>query len=124
MKKPKGKLILQTLAMPANANANGDIFGGWIMSQMDLGASIAAKRCSHSRVVTVAVDSMVFKRPVAIGNSLHVYANIIKVGNTSMRIETEVYAQSWDTDDMWKVTQALFTFVAVDANGKPHPVKH
>ena len=124
MEKPKGKLVLQTLAMPAHANPNGDIFGGWIMSQMDLGAGIAAKRCSHSRVVTIAVDSMVFKRPVAVGNSVHVYANIIKVGNTSMRIEIEVYAQSWDTDNMWKVTEAIFTFVAIDVHGNPQTVKH
>ena len=123
MEKPKGNLVLQTLAMPAHANPNGDIFGGWIMSQMDLGASIAAKRCSHSRVVTVAVDSMVFKHPVAVGNSVHVYANILKIGHTSMQIEIEVFAQSWDTDKMWKVTEAVFTFVAVDVNGKPHVVK-
>ena len=123
MEQPKGDLVLQTLAMPAHANPNGDIFGGWIMSQMDLGAGIAAKRCSHSRVVTIAVDSMVFKRPVAVGNSVHVYANIIKVGNTSMQIEIEVYAQSWDNDNMWKVTEAIFTFVAIDVNGKPQAVK-
>ena len=122
MEKPKGKLVLQTLAMPAHANANGDIFGGWILSQMDLGAGMAAKRCSHSRVATLAVDRMLFKQPVMIGNSIHVYADIIKVGCTSMKINIEVWAQCWDSDRTWKVTEGMFTSVAIDEHGKPHPV--
>jgi len=122
MEKPKGNLVLQTLAMPAHANANGDIFGGWIMSQMDLGAGMAAKRRSHSRVATVAVDSMVFKSPVMVGNSVHVYADIIKVGTTSIKTSIEVWAQCWDSDLTWKVTEAIFTSVAINAHGQPHPV--
>lgn len=119
---PRGDLVLQTLAMPADANANGDIFGGWIMAQMDLGAGIAAKRRSHSRTVTVAVDSMVFRDPVHIGDTVHVHADIVHVGNTSMKINIEVWAQSFDSDHSWKVTEAVFTYVAVDSYGRPHPI--
>jgi acyl-CoA thioesterase YciA len=119
---PKGELVLQTLAMPADANSNGDIFGGWIMSQMDLGAGIAAKKRSRSRTVTVAVDAMVFRQPVHIGDTVHVHADITQVGNTSMKINIEVWAQCWESEKSWKVTEAIFTYVAVDSYGRPHAV--
>jgi acyl-CoA thioesterase YciA len=122
MKKPNGELVLQTLAMPADANANGDIFGGWIMSQMDLGAGIAAKKRSHSRTATVAVDGMVFKKPVKIGNTVHVYADIVHVGHTSMKINIQVWAQCWDSDQTWEVTDAVFTYVAVNDAGESQAV--
>jgi acyl-CoA thioesterase YciA len=122
MPSPTGELVLQTLAMPADANANGDIFGGWIMSQMDLGAGIAAKKRSHSRTATVAVDGMVFERPVHIGETVHVHANVVHVGRTSMKINIEVWAQCWESDQTWKVTEAIFTYVAIDAEGEPQAV--
>ena len=120
---PRGEMVLQTLAMPKDANPNGDIFGGWIMAQMDMAAGIAAKKCAHSRVATVAVDSMMFKHPVHVGNTVHIHAEMLKIGTTSMKINIEVWAQPWDSNDSVKVTEAVFTFVAIDDEGKPHPVK-
>lgn len=120
---PRGELVLQTLAMPADTNANGDIFGGWIMSQMDLGAGIAAKKCAHSQTATVAVDSMVFSKPVHIGDTVHVHADITHIGHTSMKINIEVWAQCWESDQTWKVTEAVFTYVAIDTQGNPQAVK-
>lgn len=121
--KPHGDLVLQTLAMPADANPNGDIFGGWIMSQMDLGGGIAAKKRARSRIVTVAVDSMVFRKPVHIGDTVHVHADITHVGTTSMKINLEVWAQNWEQSNKWKVTEAIYTYVAIDDKGKPQPVE-
>ncbi|TYC62438.1 acyl-CoA thioesterase [Rhodobacterales bacterium] len=110
------------MAMPADTNASGDIFGGWVLSQMDLAAGIAAGQRAASRVVTIAVDKMKFIRPVQVGDVLCIYTSIIRVGNTSMEINIEAWALRHRYGHREKVTEAIFTFVAVDDAGKPHPV--
>lgn len=119
---PSGELTLRTMAMPADTNASGDIFGGWVLSQMDLGAGIAAGQRAASRVVTIAVDKMKFIRPVQVGDVLCVYTSIVRVGNTSMEINIEAWALRHRYGHREKVTEAIFTFVAVDENGKPQLV--
>ncbi|MGH8493174.1 MAG: acyl-CoA thioesterase [Moraxellaceae bacterium] len=119
---PRGVVSLQTIAMPADTNWNGDIFGGWLVSQMDLAGAVAARRRSHGRITTIAIDAMVFHQPVKIGDVLSCYTDIERIGNTSMRIHIEV----WETGDPCmvpaKVTDGLFTYVAIDESGKPRPV--
>lgn len=118
---PDGALILRTLAMPSDTNANGDIFGGWIMSQMDMGGAILAKELAQGRVVTVSVDSMSFLRPVAVGDVVCCYGKCVKVGRTSMQVKVEVWIKKVadGSRDRYCVTEALFTFVAIDKNGRP-----
>ena len=119
---PKGELVLRTLAMPADTNANGDIFGGWLMSQMDIGGAIMAKEIAHGRVVTVRVDGMTFLRPVAVGHVLFCYPNCVKRGNTSITINMEVWVKKVSSEPIgqrYKATEALFIYVAVDNEGKP-----
>ncbi len=119
---PQGELTLRTLAMPGDANAAGDIFGGWVMSQMDLACGIRAAERAHGRVVTAAVKEMAFAMPVKVGDTLCVYTDIVKVGRTSMHMKLEVWAQRYLTPRMEKVTDALFIMVALDEAGKPMPV--
>jgi len=119
---PNGELVLRTLAMPKDANPNGDIFGGWIISQMDLGASILAKKTAKSRTATVAIDAMNFLHPVKIGDTLSCYAEVIKVKRTSMQIKIEAWSQTIDQQPHCKVTEGIFTFVAIDEHSRPHPV--
>ena len=113
---------IRTLAMPADANANGDIFGGWLMAQMDIAGAVAAIRCAGGRVATVAVDAMEFHRPVMIGDLLSCYAAVVKVGRTSMAVEIESWVQRRHTGKAEKVTVARFTYVAIDETGRPRPV--
>ena len=120
--KPKGELTLRTLAMPADANANGDIFGGWLMSQMDLAGAVAAIRRAGGRVATVAVDAMEFHRPVMIGDLLSCYATVVKVGRSSIAIDVESWVQRRHSGKAEKVTQGRFTYVAIDESGRPRPV--
>ncbi|MDS1619864.1 acyl-CoA thioester hydrolase YciA [Escherichia coli] len=123
---PWGELVLRTLAMPADTNANGDIFGGWLMSQMDLGGAILAQEIAGGRVVTVHVNSINFLRPVSVGDVVCCYARCVKQGRTSISINTEVWIKEVDSASVsqrYKVTEALFVYVAIDANGKPRPVK-
>lgn len=119
---PSGALSLQTIAMPRDSNANGDIFGGWLISQMDLAAGVAARMQAKGRVATVAVDSMVFLRPVQVGDIIGCYTRILSIGRSSIRIMVEV----WETDDIeghqTKLTEGLFTFVAIDEDGRTRPV--
>jgi acyl-CoA thioesterase YciA len=119
---PKGDLTLRTLAMPADANAAGDIFGGWVMAQMDLASGIRAAERARGRVVTAAVNEMFFEKPVKIGDTLCVYTTIEKVGRTSMVLRVETFAQRYLTQVMEKVTSAQFVMVALDQDGKPKPV--
>lgn len=116
---PRGKLTVRTIAMPADTNANGDIFGGWVMSRMDQAGGIAGVERACGRVVTVAVEAMNFLAPMKVGDVLCVYTEVVKVGRTSMKIEIEAWAQRFMTAKRDKVTDALFTFVAVDDSGKP-----
>lgn len=115
---PRGEITLQTIAMPADANGNGDIFGGWLMAQMDLGASVLARRRARGRVATVAVDAMQFHLPVQVGDVVSIYSELVREGRTSMGLQIEVWAQHLGADEPAKVTQALFTFVAIDDNGE------
>ncbi|MFN3721384.1 MAG: acyl-CoA thioesterase [Rhizobium rhizophilum] len=119
---PTGELTLRTLAMPADANAAGDIFGGWVMAQMDLACGIRAAERARGRVVTAAVQEMAFAMPVKIGDTLCVYTEIARVGRTSMTLKVETWAQRYLTHVMQKVTEATFVMVALDAEGKPTPV--
>jgi len=119
---PRGVLSLQTIAMPKDANANGDIFGGWMISQMDLAAGVAARKQAKGRVATVAIDAMVFLRPVKVGDIVGCYTQLLSIGRSSMKIMVEV----WETDDLdgsqTKLTEGLFTFVAIDEHGRTRPV--
>lgn len=117
-----GMPAIRTIAMPADANANGDIFGGWLMGQMDLAAGLVAGRRAAGRVVTAAVDSMSFLHPVSIGDEVSIYAKVLSVGRTSMRIEVAAYRRERSEETQTKVTSARFVFVAVDPHGKPRQV--
>ncbi len=120
---PKGELALQTLAMPRDTNANGDIFGGWLVGQMDLAAGIVTKRAVHGRSATVAIKDVVFLKPVSVGAIVSCYAEIVKTGRTSLHIAVEVWASDHRTEDDWqKVGEGLFVFVALDAQGKPRVI--
>ena len=119
---PRGKLSIRTLAMPADANPAGDIFGGWVLSQMDIAGGIAAGQRAQGRVATVAVTAMTFHLPVYVGDVLCVYAEVEKVGRTSITIGLEAWALRGRLGDRVRVTQGRFIFVAIDAEGNPRPV--
>ncbi|MEY9326687.1 acyl-CoA thioesterase [Sinorhizobium fredii] len=120
--KPNGELTLRTLAMPRDANAAGDIFGGWVMAQMDLSCGIRAAERARGRVVTAAVKEMAFALPVKSGDTLCIYTDIVTVGRTSMTLKVEAWAQRYLSHVMEKVTDAIFVMVALDSSGKPTPV--
>ena len=120
--------ILRTLAMPADTNPNGDVFGGWIMSQMDIAGGILAKETTRSRVVTVAVDSFKFLRPVSVGDVVCCYGRVLRIGNTSITIQLEVWIKqvlpdTEETSPRFKVTEATFTYVSIDAEGKKQAIR-
>lgn len=119
---PRGQLVIQTTAMPADTNAHGDIFGGWLVSHMDMGAGIAGRHRARSRCVTVAIDRLIFMKRVNVGDTVSCYAEIIKVGRTSMQINIEVWTTGLLEDTHKKVAEGIFTFVAIDETGKPHAV--
>jgi len=122
-KPPAGREpALRNFAMPADANPNGDIFGGWLMAQMDLAGAVAAKRRARGRVATVAVDAMTFHKPVFVGDLVSCYAELVKVGRTSMIVKIETWVERRTTQAIEKVTQATFTYVAIDQQGRPRPV--
>jgi acyl-CoA thioesterase YciA len=120
--KPKGELVIRTIAMPADTNPSGDIFGGWIISQMDLGSGILAAKVAKTRVVTVAIEGMSFLRPVQVGDRVACYAWVEKIGCTSMVIPVEVWVQRYMSGEEVLVTKGVFTYVALDSAGKPIPV--
>lgn len=122
--KPHGSLVLRTLAMPADTNANGDIFGGWLMSQMDLGGAILAKEIAKGRVVTVCVDKMLFHTPVSVGDVVCCYASCTKVGRSSIEVKVEIWIKKvYDgTGRRAKVTEANFTYVAIGDNKKSRAI--
>jgi acyl-CoA thioesterase YciA len=122
MSRPAGQLTLRISAMPADTNANGDIFGGWVMARMDQAGGIAGVERAQGRVVTVKVDAMTFLKPMQVGDVLEVYTQVTRVGRTSMTIEIEAWAQRFMTVAREMVTHATFTFVAVDDDGRPRPV--
>lgn len=114
---PRGALTLQTIAMPADTNANGDIFGGWLMAQMDLGASVLARGRAKGRVATVAVDGMAFHQPVSVGDVVSIHAEMLREGSTSMTIGIEAWVTRQPDHVRLRVTEATFVFVAVDQSG-------
>jgi acyl-CoA thioesterase YciA len=120
---PKGELVIQTIAMPKDTNPSGDIFGGWLMSQMDLGSSILAGKTAKARVATVAMEGMSFLQPVRVGDTVACYGQVEKIGRTSMRIPVEVWVTRYQTGEQVKVTHGVFTCVALGGDGKPIPVK-
>ena len=121
---PQGMLTSRTVAMPRDTNTHGDIFGGWLMSQMDLAGGVAAGQRAKGRIVTVAVEKMVFHLPVKVGNVVSCCADVIKVGRTSITVKIEVWAQRHDDlDEPAKVTEGIFTYVALDKNRRPRAVK-
>ena len=114
---------LRVMPMPADANQNGDIFGGWIMAQVDIAGGTAAGRIARGRVATVAVKEFVFKEPVQIGDLLSFYADVVRVGTTSITVDVQVWAERRPSDPtVVKVTEATLTYVAIDAMGRPRPV--
>jgi acyl-CoA thioesterase YciA len=121
---PKDRMpALRVVPMPADANHNGDIFGGWIMAQVDIAGGTVAGRVARGRVATVAVNQFVFKEPVQIGDVLSLYATVVRIGKTSITVDVEVYAERGREDPkVVKVTEAVLTFVAIDQNGRPRPV--
>ncbi len=120
---PAGDLALRTLAMPADTNATGDIFGGWLLSQMDIAGGMAARERAHGRVVTVAVDRMIFHRPVYVGDAVCCYCTIKKIGRTSITVKLQAWAiRGAAHGERVMVTEGVFTYVAVEKNGQPRPV--
>ncbi len=119
---PDGIPVIRTIAMPADTNPSGDIFGGWLMSQMDLAAGNVAARRSRGRAATVAVEAMSFLSPVAVGDEVSLFANIARVGRTSLRIEVEAWRRARESEQSTKVTEAVFTFVAIDGEGRPRAI--
>jgi acyl-CoA thioesterase YciA len=122
---PQGSLLLRTLAMPADTNPSGDIFGGWLMSQMDIGGAILANELAQGRVVTVAVDAISFLRPVAVGDVVCCYGYCSHVGRSSLKVKLEVWVKKVSSDalgERYCVTEATFTYVAVDAESRARPV--
>ncbi len=121
---PEMELVMRVMPMPKDANGNGDIFGGWIMSQVDLAACVLPARVSRGRVTTVAVDEFVFRNAVSVGDLLSFYARVERIGNTSITVHVEVWAERRPADPLLvKVTQAKVTYVAIDRDGKPRPVR-
>lgn len=122
---PKGQLLLRTLAMPANTNPNGDIFGGWIMSQIDLAGGILAKEISGGRIVTVSVSGITFKKPLRVGDVVCIYGECVHIGNSSMSIELEVWVKPVRREgigERYMVCDATFNYVAIDQNGRPRTI--
>jgi acyl-CoA thioesterase YciA len=119
---PRGELTVRVIAMPRDTNINGDIFGGWVISQMDQAGGIHAAEKAQGRVVTMAIEAMTFIRPVKVGDVLSVYTAVDHVGRTSLKVHIEAWAQRFRTHHREKVTDATFTFVAIGADGRPRPV--
>lgn len=119
---PQGELSIRTLAMPADTNQSGDIFGGWLLSQMDLAGSIFAYKTTQSRNVTVAIEAMTFRKPVYVGDVVSVYATTVRVGRTSITVHVEAWVQRRNESQPILVTDGNYTYVAVDDHGHPQPI--
>lgn len=116
------EITIQTLAMPGDTNPNGDIFGGWLVSQMDLAAGVLAKKIARGRAATVAINSMTFLRPVHVGDVVSCHVELVKLGKTSMTIAVEAWTEMLATGEKYCVTEGIFVFVAIDDHGNPRPV--
>jgi acyl-CoA thioesterase YciA len=116
-------LVLKVIPMPADVNANGDIFGGWVMAQCDLAGSVIPARYAKGRMATVAVNEFVFKQPVRLGDILSFYSKLVRIGRTSITVTVEVFAERFKAQGEYiKVTEATFTYVAIDSSGRPRPI--
>ncbi len=122
-RKPDGDLAIRTLAMPANTNFNGDIFGGWVVSNMDLAGAVEVRKYTSQRITTVAIDSMQFIAPVKVGDTICCYGKLLKIGRTSIAIHIETWALGYHEAGRRIVTEGLFTYVAIDDEGHPAPVE-
>ena len=120
---PEGRPAIRTIAMPADTNPAGDIFGGWLMAQMDLAAGNVAAMTARGRSATIAVEGMTFHRPVKVGDEVSLFAELESIGRTSMKIHVEAWRRERHRDDCERVTDATFTFVALDADARPRPVR-
>ena len=119
------ELVLKVIPMPADSNANGDIFGGWVMAQVDLAGSVIPARYAGGRIATVAVNEFIFKQPVRVGDILSFYSKLTRIGKTSITVKVEVYAERFQSQGQFvKVTEANLTYVAIDEQGKPRQVPH
>ncbi len=123
-KQPSHEAAIRVTAMPADANAYGDIFGGWLFSLMDSGAALTAARKAKGRAVTIAIDGMQFHEPVKVGDEVSVYCEIERFGRSSMLIDVEAWRRQRHNEEAVKVTEAKFTFVAIDDDGNPRPVEN
>ena len=119
---PQGDLALQTIAMPKDTNANGDIFGGWLLSQMDLAGGVAAAEVADGKVATVAIDGMAFLTPVHVGAVVSCFCDVLEIGRSSVRIMVEVWINSRHDGEPIKVTEGEFVFVAIDENGRTRAI--
>src|SRR5262249_1546843 len=119
---PQGDLCIRTLAMPADTNANGDIFGGWLLAQMDVGGGVFASKIAKSRTVTVAIEAMNFRKPVYVGDLVSVYATLVRVGRTSITVHLEAWIVRRKESLSLLVTDGNFTYVSIDEQGKPQPI--
>ena len=118
------ELVLKVIPMPADTNGNGDIFGGWVMAQVDLAGSVLPARVIRGRMATVAVKEFIFKQPVRVGDILSFFSSITRIGKTSITVDVEVFAERFRAQGEYvKVTEALVTYVAIDQDGKPEPIK-
>ena len=118
------ELVLKVIPMPADCNANGDIFGGWVMAQCDLAGSVIPARYAKGRMATVAVNEFIFKQPVRLGDILSFYSKLVRIGRTSITVLVEVFAERLRAQGEYiKVTEATFTYVAIDDNGRPRPIE-
>ncbi|HSW70461.1 MAG TPA: acyl-CoA thioesterase [Gammaproteobacteria bacterium] len=122
MSEPRGQLVTRVVAMPADTNVNGDVFGGWLVSNMDLAGGIEGRRRAKCRVVTVAIDSMRFIKPIKVGDTVGCYVDTLKIGRTSIQFKIEAWALSFIAAEHQQVAEGLFTFVAIDDDGRPQPV--
>jgi acyl-CoA thioesterase YciA len=120
---PCGDLCIRTLAMPADTNGNGDIFGGWLLSQMDIGGGVFASKLAKSRTVTVAIEAMNFRKPVYVGDLVSVHADLVKIGRTSMTVHIEAWVLRRKETHSILVTDGNFTYVSIDDQGKPQAIK-
>ncbi len=117
------ELVLKVIPMPADCNANGDIFGGWVMAQVDLAGAVMAARAVKGRMATVAVNQFIFKQPVRVGDILSFFSDVARVGNTSITVNVEVFAERFQSQGRYvKVTEANLTYVAIDEQGRPRPI--
>ena len=119
---PDSQPVVRVIAMPADTNPEGDIFGGWLLAQMDLAGSTPAFDIAHGRCATIAVDAMVFHQPVSVGDEVSIYARVLKTGRTSIRVHVEAWKRARASHDVTRVTEGVFTYVAIDEQRKPRPL--